>query len=293
MKFDKYKYREDFVFKDNRICLTYQGLRKLYKPKKLTGSRIGGVLESDSYRTPFQTWCDIMGFFKEDLDPYFLEAGRVIEPKLKEYAELQMGKSFKSYDPPSIKYDLFSSNDVFGGIPDGEEFDENGNIVSILEIKTAQLDKYKWIFKDNQFRLSTEDGKPVVAQTGGGLVKWFKNGEVLIPESYKDQLSLYLYLRGITVGYFCVAFLKNEDYANPHSVKFVAPFNKYLNDGAVSEEGDHILIWKKFEIDLKEFEKKVHTAKKWYEDHVRKAVSPQMTSKDLEWFRYGYPDLEH
>ncbi|OAL10738.1 hypothetical protein A6V39_01605 [Candidatus Mycoplasma haematobovis] len=283
MKFDKYVFREDFIFKNNRIHLTPQGLRKLWRPKKLTGSRIGAVFGNDTFRTPFQAWCDILGFFKEDPDLFFINAGRVIEPKLKKYAEEKMGFKFISYDPVKVKYDLFSTNRIFGGIPDGEEFDENGKVISILEIKTAQLDKYKWNFQDNQFKLVYENGEPVVSQKGGGLIKWFKNGEVLIPESYKDQLSLYLYLRGISVGYFCVAFLKHEDYLDPDKVEFSSEFN--------SQDGKRILLWKKFEIDLEKEAKRVEEAKKWYEEHIIKGISPELSTKDLEWFRYGYPDL--
>lgn len=145
MKFnrDTFIFSKDFTYKNNQIHLTSEGRSKIRKFKKLTGSRIGAVFGSDSFKTPFQLWCDLLGMYVEEPDRFFLDAGQIIEPKLREYAELKTGKKFRTYDPKLIRYDLFSDNDIFGGIPDGEEWDENGNLLSILEIKTAQLDKYK------------------------------------------------------------------------------------------------------------------------------------------------------
>lgn len=297
MKFntDKFIFNQDFIFRNNQIHITPLGKSKFKKFKKLTGSRLGASLGNDDFKTPFQLWCYILGLYQEEPNRYFLDAGCIIESKLRTHAENKIGKKFKVYDPKAIKYDLFSDQEIFGGIPDGEEMDENGNVVSILEIKTAQLDKYSWTFRDNQFVLDLKNNKPTVKIPGGGLDKWFKNGEVLIPKSYQDQLSLYLYLRGITKGYFCVAFIKNEDYEDPHKVQFTSEFNNYknydFNKNLSLSRNEHILVWKKHTLDLQEFKKTVDYAKNWYQEHVIKGVSPVLTEKDLTWFRYGYPEL--
>lgn len=294
MTFDKYEYKKDFIFKDGRIHFTPRGETKIFKPKKLTGSRLGAVFGNDSFKTPFQLWCEIFGFFKLEQDTYFLEAGTIIEPKLKEYSEKKMNKKFVNYDPKSISFDLFPENPIFGGIPDGEEYDENGNLISILEIKTAQMDKYKWVFLNNQMKLKLENGDPILNSRGDGLKKWFKNGEVIIPSNYIDQISLYLYLRNITKGYFCVAFIKHEDYKKAKDLKFTSEFNNYkgydLNNFKL-DINEHILVWKEFELNKEEFEKKYQMAKEWYVKHVYGRVSPKLSTSDLEWFRYGYPDL--
>ncbi|WP_216082944.1 MPN551 family DNA-binding protein [Candidatus Mycoplasma haematohominis] len=297
MKFntDKFIFNQDFIFKNNRIHITPSGKSKIKKLKKLTGSRLGAALGNDDFKSPFQLWCDILGMYQDESDRYFLDAGQIIEPKLKDYAEKKIGKKFISYNPREIKFDLFSDNEIFGGIPDGEEIDSQGKVVSILEIKTAQLDKYNWTFKNNQYMLDLTDGKPTVKTNGGGLVKWFKNGEVIIPKNYQDQLSLYLYLRKINKGFFCVAFIKNEDYEDPRKVQFTSEFNSYKNYDVDKEislpRNEHILIWKEHNINLEEFQKTIDYAKKWYEDHVLKGVSPELDEKDLTWFRYGYPEL--
>lgn len=294
MKFDKYKLNKDFTFKEGKIYLTKEAFNKIYKLKKITGSRIGAVLGHDSYKTPFQIWCEIFGFFKSESSDYFLKAGSEIESKLRLYAEKKFNKKFISYSPEVCGFDVFKNEKIFGGIPDGEEY-VDGKLVSILEIKTASFDKFAWKVKNNEFDLVIgNDGKPIVSKKGAGLLKWFKNGEVIIPENYKDQLSLYLYLRGISKGYFCVCFVKEKDYENPSSVNFMSEFNNYrgydLENISISSE-EHILVWYEHTIDLEEYGKQIKKAQEWYEEHIFKGVSPKMTSEDLAWFRYGYPEL--
>lgn len=117
----------------------------------------------------------------------------------------------------------------------------------------------------------------------------------MIPKSYQYQLSLYLYLRRITKGYFCVAFIKNEDYLQPDSVSFHSEFNNYkgydIGENIILGRDEHLLIWQEHNIDLQEFQKSVDYAKQWYVNHVLAGISPPLTSEDLTWFRFGYPEL--
>lgn len=105
-----------------------------------------------------------------------------MEEKIKEYLEREMSKKWTNY--PINKHDVFDENEFFGGVPDGEEMDDAGNIVSVLEIKTiTQISGHKRM--DNHFY------RP--------------------PINYQLNLGLYLYLRGLDTGYLCICFLNPEN----------------------------------------------------------------------------------
>lgn len=95
MKFNNEKFllEKDFIYKDNRIILTEEGRSKIKKFRKITGSRIGALLGVDEFTSPFQLWCDILNMYEKEPNSYFLDAGRIIEPKLKKYAERKIGKT--------------------------------------------------------------------------------------------------------------------------------------------------------------------------------------------------------
>lgn len=283
MIFHKFKYNIDFKIKNNCVVLTSTGRKKIYRPKKITGSRLANVIGCGEFSSPFQTWCDIFGFYKPEIDPFFLEAGIEIEPKLRKYVEDKIGCKFKSYNGPDVGFDVFKENEIFGGLPDGEPFDfENNkftydNNFPMLEIKTTSMDEFYWTKKDNEmFLVRDENNIPQLKNCDTKFAKWIDQKQIKIPDSYMYQLGLYLYLRNLSTGIFCIGFLKFEDYLNPK--------NFDLNK--------RIILLEKFSINLQEFQTVINYATNWYQDYVEKFISPPMTPSDLEWFSYGYPELK-
>ncbi|CBZ40406.1 probable YqaJ family viral recombinase [Mycoplasma suis KI3806] len=287
MKFKNYSYPEDFYFTNDQISLTKLGRMKSIKfRKKITGSRIAAVLGRNKYKTPFQIWCEILGFVESDIEPYFANAGVIIEKSLLTYAKRELRKHFRTYNPQEVKYDIFPDNEIFGGIPDGEEF-EGDNIKSILEIKTTPLDSYLWTFKNNEFQLVKDSkGIPIIKEYKGNIHKWFafSESEIRIPEEYQYQLALYLYLRGIEKGYFCVGFLNQSHYLRPENY---SPIPKR----ELGKENPQVVVIQEMNIDLKEFEKVIKYAEEWYKKYVMRGISPPLTPKDLNWIRFGFPSL--
>lgn len=299
MKFKKFEHQEDFFYKDKQIFLTESGLNKVKKRKKITGSRLAAVLGKNSFTSPFKVWCDILGFYEMEMEDFFIKAGISIEPKLLKFFSKKLNKDFVSYDAREIYYDAFREVEIFGGIPDGEEY-KDGKVTSILEIKTTQIDKYQWKIHNNEYILDKKDGKPQIISYGGGLSKWFKKKQFLIPEEYKYQLALYLYLRNIDTGYFGVAFLNQDDYFAPENFD-PETTNQTYADLMVDENlpenlkplfsQGRVIVIEKMIINLQEFQKIVDYAKDWYEKHIIKGISPELTDEDLEWFRYGFPNI--
>ncbi|AGX89211.1 MPN551 family DNA-binding protein [Mycoplasma parvum] len=287
MKFKNYFYPDDFYFANNQISLTKLGRFKSAKyRRKITGSRIAAVIGRNKYKTPFQIWCEMLGFVDSEIEPYFSNAGTVIEKTLLTYAKKELRKHFKSYNADEIQYDLFPDNEIFGGIPDGEEF-ENGKVKSIIEIKTTPLDSYSWDFKDNEFQLVKDiKGIPIIKEYKGNIHKWFafSNNELKIPEEYQYQLALYLYLRGIEKGYFCIAFLNQNNYLKPEN------FNPTPKK-ELGKENPQVVVIEEMNIDLQAFKKVIDYAEEWYKKYIIRGISPPMTPKDLNWIRYGFPSL--
>ncbi|AFO51699.1 putative YqaJ family viral recombinase [Candidatus Mycoplasma haematolamae str. Purdue] len=223
---------------------------------------------------------------ESEIEPYFARAGTVIEKSLLEYSKRELNKHFVSYDPKKIGYDLFHDVEIFGGIPDGEEVVGN-SVQSILEIKTTPLDKYCYTIEENELRLvKDQQGFPVVKEYRGNLNKWFgfSNTKLKIPEEYQYQLALYLYLRGIEKGYFCVAFLNKEHYLSPESY---VPQPK----SRIGKESPHLVVIEEMNINLEKFSKCVETARSWYKKYIMGGISPTLTPQDLNWIRFGFPAL--
>lgn len=123
----------------------------------------------------------------------------------------------------------------------------------------------------------TKTGLPEVKKRDTKLNKWFSGHNVAVSLSYQYQLGLYLYLRNAPCGLFCIGFLRYEDYLNPHNYD---PFHE-----------NNLVSLVEFRINLVQFQKTIDYATKWYHDHITTYTSPEMTSSDREWFRFGYPEL--
>jgi len=215
------------------------------------------------------------------------EAGKVIEPKLKEYAESVINHKYLAVDPSEIHFDAFRDNQIFGGLPDAEPCNEQGEIIyedqtPMLEIKTTSEDSLKWSRNaDGELKLETDaDGVPLIKSKGTRKAEWFnaETGEYTnIPVHYQYQLALYLWLRHHNKGAFVAGFLQPKDYVKPE--EFVP------ND-------DNVII-AQMEVDLDWFQNEVVTyCKKWYEDHIVNGISPEMTREDAAWFELHKQEFE-
>jgi hypothetical protein len=86
----------------------------------------------------------------------------------------------------------------------------------MIEIKTTSIDSFVYKKENNELRLQRDkNGFPLIKEVGGKRASWFNKDGVCIPDDYKLQLGLYLYLRNATNGLFAIAFLKPEDYVKP------------------------------------------------------------------------------
>jgi len=266
---------------DNRVVLNSDFLKagldknnKWGRFAKITGTSFSSIFGLSEYNSPFKTWMKICKLFKDVADPTVTELGNRIEPLLREYAIKKMGIKYISYDPKQIDFDIFKEDEIYGGIPDGEPVDNNGNVdysnnQPMLEIKTSSIDKFKWKMQDGNLTLCKDsNGLPMVSKKGEKKEHWFKNGIIDIPIEYQFQLSLYLCLRNTDKGVFVVSFLKTEDYL---------PATPYSCD-------DHEIHFVEFKIKDKElFKKYLEKGREWYNTYVRTGKSPEMTESDIKW----------
>lgn len=269
------KINDDFKLENNRIILSQNYLtNNVSKFKKITGTRLSAILNKSSYNSPVKMWAQMVNIYSEPMDPMYAEAGNIIEPKIHQWVCQKTGINFKQHNPFECKWDVFSDNKIFGGIPDGEPIDENGNYLypshPILEIKTSSIDSFKFKKENGLFvLLKDSNNHPIVKNKGEKKQKWFTNdGNIVIPDEYKYQLGLYCFLRNTTKGIFAVAFLETDDYIKP---QFTNINNReiYLVD---------------FKINIDIFKKEIKEAEKWYEEHILKGISPELTKEDFEWF---------
>lgn len=177
----------DIRFEGNRVVLCDTPKR----PKKITGTRFGAVLNANRWQTPFQAWCEITKAWVKPFEgSKETEAGKVIEDKqLTWFSRLVdvtrpedvYGKDFfnKTYG------DFFSDNKIFGGMWDSLVGTVD-NIKGVIECKTTKR---------------VED--------------WADD----IPEYYALQASLYAYLLGVDDVYMVVSFLEEKDYEKPDEYK--------------------------------------------------------------------------
>lgn len=282
MEFNKFILNTDFVYQNNRIIFTSNGLAKV-KRKKITGSRIGSLLGINNYQSPFQTWCDMMGFYKTEGEQFFTEAGIIIEPKLKKYVEQRLKLTMQSYEGKLVGFDVFKDNPIFGGMPDGEPLDQSGKLLfddqhPLLEIKTTSIDEYQWEKRKNELFLVRDANQlPIIKQKFVKIQKWIIDNQVSVPLSYQYQLALYLYLRKASYGLFCIGFLQNENYLEPE---------KYDPNHA-----ENLVILEEFYLNYDKFEAVIDYARRWYENYVISGISPELSTQDLEWIRFGYPKI--
>lgn len=163
------------------------------KPKKITGTRFAAIMGLNAWNTPFKTWCEITRTYEEPFtDTVYTLAGKAIEPKQAEYMK-------KAYFMTGLKTptdvfgenyfqktwgDFFKDEPIFGGMWDYIVCDDEGNPLTVLEMKTTKR---------------SEDWKDD------------------IPEYYALQAALYAYLLGIDSVMMVASFLEDKDYENPEA----------------------------------------------------------------------------
>lgn len=159
--------------------------------KKITGTRFGAILGSNRWKTPFSAWCEITRTYEEPfVATKYTEAGKTIEPKQADYVERSYGMDIVR---PADIYgedffnktwgDFFPTDPVFGGMWDYLAKDDEGNVDTILEMKTSQR------------------------------VEDWSNGS--IPEYYALQAALYAWLYGVDNVIMVASFLSPADYDHP------------------------------------------------------------------------------
>lgn len=270
------KINQDFLIKDNKIHLTSNYLNANHKHfKKITGSRFSSILGFSKYTTPLQTWAGMVGIYKETMDPILSKVGNIIEPKVRDYFIKRTKTDYKVYDPAKIKWDVFKDNKVFGGIPDGEPIDKSGNFLypkkPMLEIKTTSIDSLVYKQIDGELRMVLgPDQMPIVKKEKGKWNQWFnEKNQIIIPNDYKLQLGLYLYLRNIENGIFAICFLETQDYKNPEDCD--------VNKRQIKLVELHLKPEKIIDF--------IKAGEKWYEDFIITGISPDITENDKIWLQ--------
>lgn len=270
------KINQDFFLENNQLVLDPNYLvANVNKFKKMTGSRFSAILNKSQFVSPFKIWCIMTNIFVDEIDETLTRAGTIIEPKIHALVCEKMHINFKQYNPFQIKWDVFQNNAYFGGIPDGEPVDSNGNLLypdfPILEIKTASIDSFKYKKVKNDFILEKdENGYPIVKNKGEKRQKWFDtNQNIIVPIEYQFQLGLYCYLRNVSKGLFAVCFLETQDYISPEKCNVYDRELKLVN----------------FNVDLEAFNEHINYAKQWYDDYIKTGRSPKMTKEDLLWLK--------
>ncbi len=215
---------------------------------KITGSRFLSVLGRDKYNSEFKTACLIARVFYDDSKNKFTIAGEIIEPIMRSYIrenrdtilrgllDLKDEDSISVEEPVNAKdcyYDHFRKVPVFGGMVDGYIV-VNGRRAAVLEIKTT-----------------------------GSRSDWFdENGNVIIPEGYRLQASLYAQLSKLERIVFAAAFLEEADYLNPEN--FVPTKDNTLFTA----------------IEKKDITEEMRIAEEWYNKYIKGGVTPEWSDMD-------------
>lgn len=185
--------------------------------KKIGGSLVGEVLETDSFKSQFAAFCKISWCGLPILDRKYVDAGIAIEPMVVNALENVLKTKIKTFSPEEYNFDYFSNkDDILGGIPDG--YIERDKI--IVEIKTTGEKNY-----DN----------------------WNIFG---VPNSYLKQAQIYTYLMGVEKFWIVATFLKEDDYLNPKDYPIkkrkLKNYKFIINKEQVKDDIEKIKNWFNF-----------------------------------------------
>lgn len=164
------------------------------RTKKITGTRFATILGLNPWSSAFEIWCAVTKTYEIPFeDTIYTIAGKTIEPKQAEYMVNSYGMDIKTpTDIYGADYfhktwgDFFPENAHLGGMWDYLGLDEDGNVESVLEMKTTKR---------------AED--------------WEND----VPEYYALQAALYAYLLGVDDVIMVASFLEEKDYEDPSKYK--------------------------------------------------------------------------
>ncbi|MEE3928166.1 YqaJ viral recombinase family protein [Mycoplasmopsis ciconiae] len=214
--------------------------------KKIGGSTIAEVLETDSFKSQFSAFCHIARLKMPVLQKKYVNAGVAIEPKIfsafsKEITNAYGNKFLvKHFEAADYDYDFFKGKDkVFGGVPDGELVNTKNPLLNqVLEAKTVNFSKYtSWIQQNDK-------------------------GEFInVPVAYKKQAQLYAHLMNLKKYIIIATFLEDDkgDYVNPQDYPILERKNYTFS----------------FNVNPHEVEEDINTVRKWYKKYTETGVSPQ------------------
>ena len=164
------------------------------KTKKITGTRFATILGLNPWSTAFEIFCAVTKTYEVPFeDTIYTLAGKTIEPKQAQYMSRSYGMDIIT---PTDKYgedyfnqtwgDFFPENKILGGMWDYLGVNEDGEVDTVLEMKTSKR---------------VED--------------WQDD----IPEYYALQAALYAYLLGVDNVIMVASFLEPKDYEHPEKFK--------------------------------------------------------------------------
>lgn len=186
----------DIKFEDGRVIA-----KNLPKPKKITGTRFGAVLDANDWQTPFQAWCEMTKVWcKPFEDTIYTEAGKIIEDKQLTWFSryLPVVRPADVYGKDFFKKtfgDFFKKEPIFGGMWDSIVGTKD-NYEAVIECKTTKR---------------SEDWKDD------------------IPQYYALQAALYAYLLKLDDVCMIVTFLEDKDYENPEAFECNADNTTYIH----------------------------------------------------------------
>lgn len=245
----------DWKYNDRRTAYILDTPAK--SRKKVTATRLAGILELNQWTSSFQMWCEICKLPTPPFeDNKYTLAGKAIEPKLiqlarDEYFDLdsnnvQDPKQYwgNNYDTIMKKMDFFPTEKIFGGMWDAVYLNDNKEIDTIIECKTSSRPQ-DWV-----------------------------NG---VPVYYKIQGLMYAYLTGAKHLIFPVAFLKDNDYNRPEDFVCDTTTNSKIYEVDVNEK----IEWNGEKYDIKDL---MAIVEDWYSIYVEKGFSPDFDEeRDKEY----------
>lgn len=211
------------------------------KPKKITATRLATILGLNPWSTPFEVWCAITRTYEEPfVDTIYTKAGKAIEPK-------QIAYMRKAYGMNNLR----TPTDIYGA----DYFKKTwGDFFGDIPIFGGMWDSL----------LVDRKEKPEAVlefKTTKRSEDWAKD----VPEYYAIQAALYAYLLGIDDVIMVASFLEEGDYLN--SEEYVpSAANTITVEFKVSERYPN-------------FDLMIGKAKKWWDDHVVKGISPAFDEK--------------
>lgn len=229
-----------FEIKDNYVQMlgTFE---EDFSSLKITATRFSSILGHDKYTTAFCTWCKMMKLYKEDLTGNkYIEAGKILEPKIVDYLRKRKGYKDTLYQVKDVlgvdSKDIFKSNKIFGGQPDGVVIPQGreisfSNAVKVIEIKTAS-----------------------------NLTNWIQGP----PEKYIMQAALYTYLLGIDEFAIVCLDVSSVDLSNMSDVL------------KLTIDESHLIIYEySLSRDFPEFTQEYEFCEKFWHECIETGKSPK------------------